>query len=142
MDTELTGEPQVDLNLEILNIARGLSTHATTRLSHVARNVANADTPDYKGTDLQPFSEAYRDAQGPRTQMRATRPGHFGAPAPTLMGEAREIALLGSESPNGNAVSLEDQLRRSSQANQEFNLALGVFRKSVDILRASLSSRR
>ena len=40
--------------------------------------------------------------------------------------------------PNGNTVSLEDQMMRSADARQSHDLALGVYRKTMDIMRNSL----
>ena len=45
---------------------------------------------------------------------------------------------MGAASPNGNDVSLEDQMIRAADLRMEQELAIGVWRKSLDILRASL----
>ena len=87
------------------------------------------------------FAETLRD--GP-TASRAGRrgPGHidFGADARGF--EAEEIAAFGAETPNGNSVSLEDQMIRAAEVRQSHDLALGVYRKTMDILRTSLGRQR
>jgi flagellar basal-body rod protein FlgB len=107
----------------------------------IAENVAHADTPGYHARDLTDFSETIARQDVPFT-ARATRPGHleFGADARGF--ETREVTALGAESPNGNSVSLEDQVMRAAEVRHSHELALGVYRKSLDILRTSIGRNR
>ena len=130
----------MDLNLSILGLARGLSEHAAARQSVIARNVANADTPGYKAQDIVPFSEAYGD-RAAGTALRATRAGHFEDPGTAARYRVEAATVFGAESPNGNDVSLEDQMMRSVAAQQSHELALGVMRKSLDILSMTIGRR-
>ncbi len=132
----------MDMNLEILRVARGLASHAADRQSVIAENIANADTPDYKAKDLTSFSDAYVQDGPQRLQLKATRPGHL-QPEYTPHNARVEVeTAFGAESPNGNTVSLEDQMMRSVEVRHQHELALGVYRKSLDILRTSLGRSR
>lgn len=132
--------------LQILSLAEALAEHAARRQALVARNVAHADTPGHRAQDLAPFSEtvAARAAQdGESLRPRATRPGHSGfADASGAEAEVVENARTGAASPNGNTVSLEDQMVRAAEAKMQHDLALGVWRKSLDILRAAMGPAR
>jgi flagellar basal-body rod protein FlgB len=123
--------------LEIMRLAGGLAAHASARQSEVARNVANADTPGYRARDLPSFEEAYR--QRLETPMRATRPGHL------TEGEGgaswRPVDAPDAESPNGNTVSLEDQMVRAAEVRHQHDLALGVYSSTLNILRTSIGRR-
>ena len=123
---------------ETIRMAQAMTAHAATRTKIVAGNVANADTPGYRARDLTPFAESYRSAGA--APMRATRPGHFGAshtggPAPRVIGES------GGRAPNGNTVSLEEEMVRTAEIKREHEISLAVYRSSLTMLRSALGRR-
>lgn len=123
---------------EIMTIASSLSAHAAARQALTAENVANADTPGYRAKDIADFAALYR-ASG-SFGMAHTRPGHLGGDA-AGEGMARIVLSGRNMSPNGNSVSLEAEMVKSAAAQSEHDLALTVYGKSLDILRASLGRR-
>jgi flagellar basal-body rod protein FlgB len=136
-------------DLTILSLASALADHAAARQTIIARNVAHADTPGYRAQDLAPFERnpaalAATQADAPFAPA-ATRPGHAGfstTPSSETGLQPRPSARPGAASPNGNTVSLEDQMIRAAEARLQHELALGVWRKSLDILRAAVSPGR
>lgn len=130
----------MDHNLTLLRLSSALAAHAASRQTVVTENIAHADTPGYKARDLPGFAETL--AAGPGFAARATRPGHLEFGAPAHGAEPVETAAFGAESPNGNSVSLEDQMVRSAEIRQSHDLALGVYRKTMDILRTSIGKAR
>lgn len=126
----------MDLKLSILRLASGLAAHSTARQSVVTENIANADTPGFQARDIAPFDVALDE--GPAFQSQTTRPGHLAFGGELAGFEAREVAAFGAETPNGNSVSLEDQMIRAAEVKQNHDLALGVYRKTMDVLRASI----
>lgn len=148
-------------DLTILAMAKGLASHASTRQSIVSENVANADTVGYRARGIKPFAEVYNGPGAPERgpavarpglqggpaqvfQASATRPGHTGFTETLQRAEAAEIyevSKLGSESPNGNSVSIEDQMARGAHAVADHQMALGVLRKSMDLIRMSIGRR-
>lgn len=129
----------MDTKLSILRLASDLAAHAAARQSVITENVAHADTPGYRARDVADFAETL--GAGPRFAAATSRPGHMdfdGAAGPF---EMREVAAFGAETPNGNTVSLEDQMMRAADARQSHDLALGVYRKTMDILRTSLGRK-
>lgn len=134
-------------DLAILRMAGGLAAHAAARQSVIADNVANADTPGYKARDIKPFADAYSELSRPAGrgfQPAATRPGHllFDDAQPPPSFEPIFATRLGTSSPNGNTVGLEDQMIRSAEVKLNHDLALGVYAKSLEILRASMGRPR
>ena len=123
--------------LELTRMAQSLAAFSGARMSVIAENVANADTPGYKARDLPAFAEVYKDS-GP--DMRATRPGHLTAafskemPIPDV--------VRGHEAPNGNSVSLEAEMVKSVEARQSHEMALAIYRATSDVIRASLGRPR
>ena len=123
--------------IETLRMATGLTAHAAERQKLIAQNVANADTPGFRSRDLGRFAETYKS--GVATELRATRPGH--ASGISWGGSAR-VQDTGSEpSPNGNTVSIEDEMVRIAQAKREFDMSLAVTRSSLSMIRTSLGRR-
>ncbi len=122
--------------LELTRMAQALATHAGARMGVVAQNVAHADTPGYRAQDVASFAESYH--QGGQTEMRATRSGHFsgasGANDPPLT--LRKHSLAGA--PNGNSVSIEQEMVKAASARQDHDMALTIYRNTSSILRASL----
>lgn len=131
----------MDLKLDILDLAHARSSHASTRQSVLARNIANADTPGYKAMDLPDFSEAMQSNDSDGMALRTTRKGHMADTGDGFGFRPERTSVLGAESPNGNTVSLEDQMMRSVEAQQSHAMALGVYRKVLDVMRLSIGNR-
>jgi flagellar basal-body rod protein FlgB len=124
-------------NLEIFQMAGAMARHAETRQTMVAQNIANADTPGYKARDIASFAETYRTQD--TSAMHATRAGHLtGRSQPN---DTRIIAGAGSESPNGNNVSLETEMMKSVENTGEHKRAMAIYKSSLNILRLSLGRK-
>lgn len=118
-------------DLKILSMASALARYAARRHEVIAQNIANADTGGYKAKDLEPFSEAYRRSLASVDSANSQISG--GNKWRVIISNAS-----GSESPNGNTVSLEDQMVRSVEAQQAHEAATAIYKKTIDILRLSL----
>lgn len=123
--------------IETLRMANALTSHASERQKLIARNVANADTPGFRSQDLGRFAETYGSDMA--TELRATRPGHVTGITWGSGERARDAG--GEPAPNGNTVSLEDEMIRTAQARREFDLSLAVTRSSLSMIRTSLGRR-
>lgn len=137
-------------DLHISAMARALAHHAASRQALISENVANADTVGFRARGLPRFEEVYRGPGAPQDAApefapRATRPGHEGFQPSRPLGledmAPREIARRGAESPDGNTVSLEDQMVRGAEAKLDHDMALGVMRAVSDILRMAIGRK-
>ena len=124
---------------EVMEIAAARAAHAALRQSAIAGNVANADTPGYRAMDVAAFESVWRNtsAEG----LRHTRRGHLGGADAPVLGQVTTRSQPGSLSPNGNDVSLEIEMVAAATVKKDHDLALAVYRTSLDILRASLGRR-
>lgn len=123
--------------IALTRMAQAMAADAGARLGVIARNVANADVPGYKAMTLPDFAATFAADDG---AMRATRPGHLGgAGTPTA---AQPRVSPGNGSPNGNTVSLEEEMVNAAGARQQNDMALSIYRATSDILRASLGRPR
>ena len=128
--------------LEILRQAQAMAAHAGARQSSIARNIANADTPGYRPTDLAPFAEAYREA-GDGVALRQTRAGHIGpGESATALGEVLARPVPGATAPNGNGVSVEAEMMKAAEVRQQHDLALSIYQNALGVLRTSLGRQR
>ena len=123
--------------LQITAMAQALASHSGARLGLIAQNVANADTPGYKAMDLPSFAEAYRAAEP--DALRQTRPGHLGGLGEETLATPRRGT--GAEAPNGNSVSLEQEMVKAAGVRQDHEMALAIYRSTSDIIRASLGRK-
>lgn len=121
-------------SLEIFKMAQAMAVHAGDRQALVAQNVANADTPGYKPLDLPKFADSY--AVDSKTQ-RATRAGHLHGTTALSASEAGEATTVGG-SPNGNGVSIEEEMLRAVEIKRQHGRALAIYKSSLGILRTSL----
>ena len=125
--------------IEMLRMARAMGQHTQARHIEVARNLANADTPGFRAHDLQPFAETYRQAEEGGT-LRVSNARHLDAPQ-WSPGGARVIEVAGPVSPNGNSVSLEEEMVRAAEVKSSHDRSLTIYRSGLDLLRSSLGRR-
>lgn len=126
--------------IPLFAILRGRLGYLSERQKVIAQNVANADTPGYVSQDLKPFGfEARVQAQSP-TLMAATQAGHM-HPKNERRGAGaayKPVATPGSEvTLNGNAVVLEEEMMKMSEARMNYDAAIGFYQKSLNILRTA-----
>lgn len=125
--------------IEMMRMARAMGQHVAQRQTVVARNIANADTPDYKARDLEPFEDSYRRRDG-IPALRTSDPRHIASPdwSPAA---ARQITGEAGVSPNGNSVSLEAEMLKAAELKREHDLSLGIYRSALDLMRTSIGRR-
>ncbi|KAA2315568.1 FlgB family protein [Pseudooceanicola sediminis] len=127
-------------NLQIFRMSESMARHAGQRQTVIAENMANADTPGFKARDILPFPETL-NRTAPGFAARATRASH-------LNGSAGDQGAYESfrdrnmwTSPNGNSVSLEQQVLKSVEVQQEHSRALSIYRSALTIMRTSIGRR-
>ena len=111
--------------VNILSLTSAMASHAAQRHAVVADNIANADTPNYKARDLVPFADVYADSLG------------AGAALPQSY-ESEIIDTGDALSPNGNSVSLEDQMMRSALVQNDHQLSLMLYKKSMNLMKLAV----
>lgn len=135
-------------NLPIMTALKQRMRWLTARQGVIAENVANADTPGYRPKRLQ--EQSFKDLLSHTTKMTAgttmaapmvkTSAQHLGhggtdgTRAPRDF-KAREVS---DERPNGNGVTLEDELVALAETQIEYQTMLGVYRKHTSIIRTAL----
>lgn len=122
--------------IETMRMAQALTRHAGARQKLVAQNIANADTPGYRAKDSADFASIWRSAGS--TALRTTDTRHISG---TQTQTARLVDAGGEASPNGNTVSLEEELVRQASTRRSFDLGVIVFQSGLSLMRAGLGRR-
>jgi flagellar basal-body rod protein FlgB len=129
------------LDLDILAMSRELAAHSAVRQELVARNVANADTPGYRAVDLVNFSDVF-NSNTTDFAPKISRPTHLRPSGGVAEFRPIESPSTNADKPNGNNVGLEEQMIKGIAVQQDHDLALGIYRKSLGILRLALGRGR
>lgn len=119
-------------NLDVFRTAMAMARHAGQQQAYSAQNIAHADTPGYRARDMPDFSEGLRDGL---MGQRATRSAHLNGSTVRGAEPAERRAAL---DPNGNTVSLEQEMVKAVRAKSQHDRALAIYRSNLNILRASL----
>ena len=106
-----------------------------TRQRLLSQNVANADTPGYRPSDAVPFPSVLQRSRA-SAAMVTTDARHL-APSQASLLAVREHRVA-ERTPNGNAVSLDEQAVRIAETDQAHALAMGLHRKYVGLFRTAL----
>ena len=111
-----------------------------TRQGLLAENVANAETPGYRGRDLAQFD--FAQTNGPFSSATvtttATQPTHFSVSSSngTAFGAQRMANF--EITPEGNGVTLEDEMMKVTTNMMDYQAATGLYTKSIKILKTAL----
>ena len=104
----------------------------------LAENVANAETPEFKPSDLAPPTfEAPASGVAPVTLVR-TSPAHLAG----ADGGARDFALLAAHDfevvPTGNGVSLEDEMMKVAGNQMDFQAATALYTRGLGLFKTAI----
>lgn len=111
-----------------------------TRQGLLADNVANADTPGYGGRDLKAFDFAEHVGRQSSAQVitAATQPGHYAVQAGKTDGFEPEKMNSFEITPEGNGVTLEDEMMKVAANQMDYQAATSLYTKSMRLLRTAL----
>src|SRR5690606_30137368 len=111
-----------------------------TRQGLLAENVANAETPGYRGRDLAQYDFA-RQVSGFSSAgitTTATQPTHFsvGGGEGGAFGAQRMANF--EITPEGNGITLEDEMMKVTTNMMDYQAATTLYQRSIKILRTAM----
>ncbi|MEN2786160.1 flagellar biosynthesis protein FlgB [Sphingomonas qilianensis] len=122
--------------------------HLSERQRVIAENIANGETPRYKARDVEkPDFAALLDSQASKGGVpHIARPRIALTPGMTAMGArppqgASGIILDADTSetkPDGNNVTLEDQLLKMGAVQADFAAMTNLYRKQMGLIKTAL----
>lgn len=109
----------------------------------LAENVANAETPGYRGRDLHQYD--FADRQGVKSSATvtttATQPMHFSVSSSAGSAFGAQSMANFEVTPEGNGVTLEDEMMKVTTNLMDYQAATGLYQKSIKILRTALGKQ-
>jgi flagellar basal-body rod protein FlgB len=133
--------------IDLFRVAGDRMRYLTERQSVIARNIANADTPDFKAQDLAPFTPAAasRVSGGPPPlTLVQTDPAHLSADDGSCASMTHPLVVTDAaygEKPNGNTVSVEEQMVKAADVSNAFAVASAAYAKSISLMKIATGSR-
>lgn len=106
----------------------------------LAENVANAETPGFRGRDLAQYDFADRVSGFSRASVTtsATQPQHFSVSSSEGGGFGAENMANFEITPEGNGVTLEDEMMKVTTNMMDYQAATSLYQKSIKIIRTAL----
>lgn len=111
-----------------------------TRQGLLAENVANAETPGYRGRDLKAFGFAdhLRSMSTASIQTAVTNGAHIRREA-TGGGAFGATQINNFEvTPEGNGITLEDEMMKVASNQMDYQTVTTLYSRSMRILRTAL----
>ena len=115
----------------------------TQRQEVLSQNIANADTPRYRATDLKPyaFKEILRQEKI-QLNMDVTSASHLPGRRKRIRDFAEYTVRQPFETaPNGNDVVLEEQLAKVNETNAKHRLVTQLYKKQLSMIMAAVRSK-
>ena len=119
-------------DIGLFRLAERKLAWAGQRQQVLAQNVANASTPGYQARDVGPFAQALA---GSAASLAVTDPSHM-QPSPAA-GPLRHVRPR-ERAPDGNAVSLEEQLTKVADTASTQEMVANLYRKYHAMFRTAL----
>ena len=118
----------------LLELASQQAQWLSARQRITATNIANANTPEYKAMDIQPFADVLDKTQ---FAMAATNNAHM-LPEGNDFTATRPAATDTWETTlSGNSVSLEQEMMKEGEINRSFTLNANIKRAFHQMLMLS-----
>ncbi len=106
----------------------------------LAENVANANTPGYQPRDMKELNFNDVLKRSSKMKMSATQANHIAPRASTNASgfDTRTQKTSYETSPDGNAVSLEEQMLKVTENRMDYELMTNLYRKHMNMLRTAM----
>jgi flagellar basal-body rod protein FlgB len=119
----------------LLDLAERRLAWADRRQAVLAQNIANANTPGFKPHDLQSFAATLGDASV--VAPVRTQPNHLaGTAGPMAPNEV--VDRTHTQSPDGNAVALDEQIMKVAETDTTHSLVTTIYRAYIGMFNTAL----
>jgi flagellar basal-body rod protein FlgB len=110
-----------------------------TRQGLLAENVANSETPGYRGRDLAQYEFRPGASSHATVTTATTQRMHIAASSSDAAGGFGARRMNSFEiTPEGNGVTLEDEMMKVSTNLMDYQAVTSLYQKSIKILRSAL----
>lgn len=112
-----------------------------TRQRLLAENVANAQTPGFRGRDLKPHDFTRKLQAATSVQMVSTNAGHLAGITQGDPNFAADRSQAFEVTPRGNSVSLEEEMMRIAQNQVDHQTATALYSRSLGLIKSALGKK-
>jgi flagellar basal-body rod protein FlgB len=119
----------------LLELASQQAQWLSARQRITATNIANANTPEYRAMDIQPFADVLDKTQ---FAMAATNSAHMLPEGNDSTATRPAAADTWETSYSGNSVSLEQEMMKEGEINRSFTLNANIKRAFHQMLMLSV----
>lgn len=130
-------------DLTMLSMLKTKMRWHQARQSVLAQNIANADTPGFRPSDIKPIDSqaGVRALSVSSVAAARTHSAHISGPA-LQGGSFDRTSEKGWETtPAGNAVVLEEQMMEVSANQFDYQMASTLYSKSLGLLKTAIGRR-
>ncbi len=110
-------------SIHLFDLAARQAQWLSVRQATVAGNVANADTPDFRARDVQPFADVLDKTQ---LTMAATSPLHLESGADGIAGARLRPDDITEQTHSGNTVDVEQEMMKAGEIAREYSLNTSI----------------
>lgn len=127
-------------SIPLFSVMKSKLAYMSERQSVLAQNIANADTPGYQAMDIKtPNFKKMVAIAGSQMQLKTTNEKHFSG----LGGSSHNSNVIKRDStyernPNGNNVTIEEEMAKVAENQAEYQKVLNIYRKSVDMFKTAI----
>jgi flagellar basal-body rod protein FlgB len=127
--------------IPLMAMLKGKLGYLNERQKLISQNVANADTPGYAPTDLKPFTfeqALAAPSSSGGVGVARTNGAHLAGKSAPKPGWKSEVQADSEARLDGNQVVLEDQMIKMQEARMDYDAAIGLYQKSLSMLRLAV----
>lgn len=110
-------------SIHLFDLAARQAQWLSVRQATVAGNVANANTPDFRARDVQPFADVLDKTQ---LTMAATSPLHLEAETDGISGARLRPDDITEQTHSGNTVDVEQEMMKAGEIAREYSLNTSI----------------
>lgn len=129
---------------KLLGLFADKMNYLTQRQGVIGSNIANANTPNYVPKDLDSFDKILE------TKLAAAKPGHMvqtnskhlsGTSGSSSAFKTSRMKDVYEVKPDGNAVSIEQQMTMLAQTNSDYAMVTNLYKKMVGLMKTALGTK-
>ena len=122
-------------SLPLFDLAQRRLAWTDRRQEVLAQNIANLNTPNWQAKDLKPFAQALAGTAAPA--MARTDPGRLAGTQDTGA-QSLLTTRASAREPDGNAVSLDEQLTQVADTATSQAIATTLYKKYMSMFSLAL----
>ena len=127
-------------DLTLFAMAQRQIDYLARRQSVLSENVANANSPEYKVKDLAPlnFKDLMAPQQDSAVRAAVTNPMHISPEVTPVRFEEVNVQRPEESKPDGNQVLIEDQMQKIGEVKGDYELAVNLMMKHINMLKTAI----